>query len=90
MKERESKKGIALMEAVELMESQVADVRPCADSKDSGTAEIVSRQGVDFSLDFERLPGGAPLQWVFVREISGYWSDLTLKRIVRCVEKVSH
>ena len=49
-----------------------------------------NEKGIDFSLAFERIPGGAPLQWTTVHETSGYWNDLTLKRIVRCVETASH
>ena len=91
IKERESKKGHALLEAVALIEENVAKPAPCVkprrDQADTALTMVsVSRQGIDFSLSFERVPGGAPLQWVAVHETSGYWSDLTLKRIVRCEE----
>ena len=95
IKERESKKGHALLEAVALMEEQVAKPAPCVkprrDPADTSLTSVpVSRQGIDFSLSFERVPGSAPLQWVAVHESSGYWSDVTLKRIVRCEETDSH
>ena len=92
--DREAKKGRALLESVALMEEQVASPASCVEpKKDAGDTSLVtvpvSRQGIDFALSYERIPGGAPLQWVSVHETSGYWSDLTLKRIVRCVEMVS-
>ena len=95
MKERETKKGLALLEAVALVEEQVSSPGPCvAPKKDvNDTALVVvpvSRQGVDFSLTLERLPGGVALQWVTVHETSGYWNDLSLRRVVRCVETDSH
>lgn len=95
MKEREAKKGQALLEAVALMEEQVATPSPCVkprrDGSDTSLVSLsVSRQGIDFSLAFERIPGVAPLQWTTVHETSGYWNDLTLKRIVRCAETDSH
>ena len=89
IKEREAKKGRALIEAVSLMEEQVSLLRPCIDPKAPNEEELIARQGIDFSLNFESVPGGAALQWAVVRETSGYWSDLTLKRIVRCVETAS-
>ena len=89
IKERESKKGRALVEAVSLMEEQVKSPRPCIDPKVPDEPVTVSRQGVDFSLSFERVPGGALLQWAVVRETSGSWNDLTLKRIVKCGETAS-
>jgi type II secretory pathway component PulJ len=95
IKDRESKKGHALLEAVALIEENVTKPAPCVkprrDQADTALTMVsVSRQGIDFSLSLERVPGGAPLQWVAVHETSGYWSDLTLKRIVRCEETDSH
>ena len=90
IKEREAKKGRALIEAVSLMEELISLPRPCIDPKAPNEAESIARQGIDLSLNFESVPGGAALQWAIVRETSGYWSDLTLKRIVRCVETASH
>lgn len=94
LKEREAKKGHALLEAVALMEEQVVTPSPCVEpKKDAGDTSMVtvpvSRQGIDFALSFERIPGGVPLQWTVVHETSGYWNDLTLKRIVKCVETAS-
>jgi prepilin-type N-terminal cleavage/methylation domain-containing protein len=89
IKEREAKKGRALIEAVSLMEEQVASPHSCIDPKAPNEAESIARRGIDFSLTFERVPGGAPLQWAVIRETSGYWSDLNLKRIVKCVETAS-
>ncbi len=94
LKEREAKKGRALLESVALMEEQVTAPNPCVESKkdvaDTSLVTVsVSRQGIDFTLSYERVPGGAPLQWVVVNETSGYWKDLTLKRIVKCVETAS-
>ena len=89
IKEREAKKGMALIEAVSLMEEQVESPRPCIDPKAPKEPLTVSRQGIDFSLNFERVPGGAPLQWAVIRETSGNWNDLALKRIVKCVETAS-
>ncbi|MBR2210915.1 MAG: type II secretion system protein [Fibrobacter sp.] len=90
-KEREAKKGVALVEAVSLIEEQVATpgncVEPKRDETDTSLVILpVSRQGINFTLSFERIPGGAPLQWASVHETSGRWDNLTLKRIVRCVE----
>ena len=90
MKDRESKKGRALIEAVSLMEEEVVSPRPCVDPKDPVGAVSVERQGIELSLTLERIPGGHPLQWAVIRDESGYWSDLTLKRIVKCVETASH
>ena len=95
MKERESKKGAALVEAVSLLEELVATpgscVKPKHDETDTSLVTLpISRQGIDFTLSLERIPGGAPLQWATVHETSGYWADLTLKRIVKCVETDSH
>ena len=94
LKEREAKKGQALLEAVALMEEQVATPSSCVEPKKDTTDTSlvtfpVSRQGLNFTLSFERLPGGATLQWTVVHETSGYWTDLTLKRIVKCVETAS-
>jgi len=86
IKEREAKKGRALIEAVAFMEEQVATPGPCIDPKAPNEAVPAVRQGIEFSLTYERLPGGAPLQWAIIHETSGSWNDLTLKRIVRCVE----
>lgn len=91
IKDREAKKGLALLTAVELMEEQVASPSPCVKPKrdEADTSRFVlpvSRQGLDFTLSFERVPGGAPLQWATIHETSGRWDNLTLKRIVRCVE----
>ena len=95
IREREAKKGRALLEAVALMEEQVATPSPCVefpkDSSDTSLVTVpVSRQGLEWTLSFERIPGRAPLQWVTVHETSGYWKDLTFKRIVKCVETASH
>ena len=89
IKEREAKKGKALIEAVSLMEELVESPQPCIDPKAPNEVEPVARQGIGFSLAFESVPGGAALQWAIVRETSGYWNDLTLKRIVKCVETAS-
>ena len=91
IKDRETKKSYALLEAVALMEEQVAlpgrCVKPKRNENDTSLVTLfISRRGIDFSLSFERIPGGAPLQWVSLREMSGYWNDLNLKRIVKCVE----
>ena len=90
MKDRESKKGRALIEAVSLMEEEVVSPRPCVAPKDPVGAVSVERQGIKLSLTLESIPGGHPLQWAVIRDESGYWSDLTLKRIVKCVETASH
>ena len=95
IKEREAKKTVALVEAVNQMEELVTTPGPCAkpkrDETDTSRVSVsVSRSGVDFVLSFERLPGGAPLQWASVHETSGYWGNLVLKRIVKCVETASH
>lgn len=94
MKDREAKKGQALLEAVALMEEQATTQSPCVEPKKDASdttlvTVLVSRQGIDFTLSLERIPGGAPLQWATVREASGYWNDLTFKRVVKCVETAS-
>ena len=89
MKDREAKKGRTLIEAVSLMEEQVVSPRPCVDPNAPNEAVTTGRQGTELSLTFERVPGGHPLQWAIIRDVSGCWADLTLKRIVRCVETAS-
>ncbi len=95
IREQESNRGVSLLEAVSLMEEQIASPGPCAKPRrdETDTSKVVvsvSRQKVDFDLTFERLPGAPLLQWVTIHEASGYWNDLTMKRIVRCVETDLH
>ena len=88
IKERNLKKVTALSEAASLVEELVERPRPCPIPERPYDTLSVTREGVELSVSLERLPGGAPLLWASVRETSGYWNDLNLKRIVKCEEKV--